>query len=230
MQSSVKRALLIALSVGIIVVIARMLHLENYVSLEQLKMRSLALKDFVEQDYVSALLMYIGFYILAITLALPIVAPLAMLGGFLFGIIPGLIYAECAATCGATLSFLLVRYVFSALLQQRYNAQLKSFNNRINEYGHGYLLTLQLMMIFPFFVIVTLAALANVSVWTFIWTSALGSFPFILIYVFAGSKLADIHSMSDILSPSIIGVFVLLALLALLPMLIRKINSMRKKV
>jgi uncharacterized membrane protein YdjX (TVP38/TMEM64 family) len=74
-----------------------------------------------------------------------------------------------------------------------------------------------------------LAALADVPLFTFMWTTAVGSLPFLLIYAFAGRQLGTITSMSELFKPHIILLLLLLALLALLPMVIRKIRNRWKK-
>jgi uncharacterized membrane protein YdjX (TVP38/TMEM64 family) len=54
---------------------------------------------------------------------------------------------------------------------------------------------------------------------TFYWVTQLGMLAGILIYVNAGTELAEVDSMADILSPGLIGS---LAVLGVLPLLARK--------
>jgi pyruvate/2-oxoglutarate dehydrogenase complex dihydrolipoamide dehydrogenase (E3) component len=67
--------------------------------------------------------------------------------------------------------------------------------------------------VFPFFVINLVAGLTPLSPWKFYWVSQLGMLPGTLLYVNAGTQLAQVSSPGDILSPSLIGAFVLLAAL-----------------
>ena len=57
---------------------------------------------------------------------------------------------------------------------------------------------------------------------TFFWVSQLGMLPGTLVYINAGSELGKIHSISDILSPTLIGSFVLLGIF---PLLVKKLMS-----
>ncbi|MDH3546348.1 MAG: FAD-dependent oxidoreductase, partial [Gammaproteobacteria bacterium] len=79
-----------------------------------------------------------------------------------------------------------------------------------------YLFSLRLVPIFPFFVINLVAGLTPLRAWTFYWVSQLGMLPGTIVYVNAGTQLGQVSSTGDILSPSLIGAFVLLALLPFL--------------
>ena len=175
--------------------------------------------------YFPAVLIYIGSYALIIALAIPAVAPLTVLGGFLFNALPGLLYALIGATLGSIIYFLFIRYVVSNLVRQRYRARLDKFNEQIKAYGYSYLLTMQLLTVIPFFVINTLAGLADVPLFTFIWTTVLGSLPLLFIYSLAGRQLGEIEAVRDILKPHMVALLIILALLALLPMVIKRLRQ-----
>ena len=72
----------------------------------------------------------------------------------------------------------------------------------------------------PFLVINLGMGLTSLRVLTFYWVSQLGMLPGTLVYINAGSELAKIESLSDILSPTLIGSF---ALLGTFPLLVKKI-------
>ncbi|MEQ8207331.1 MAG: FAD-dependent oxidoreductase, partial [Woeseia sp.] len=76
-----------------------------------------------------------------------------------------------------------------------------------------YLFSMRLVPVFPFFVINLVAGLTALKPWTFYWVSQLGMLPGTLVFVNAGTQLGQISSAGDILSPSLVGAFVLLALL-----------------
>ena len=61
--------------------------------------------------------------------------------------------------------------------------------------------------------------LTSLRTLTFYWVSQLGMLPGTLVYINAGSELAKIESLSDILSPTLIGSFVLLGTF---PLLVKK--------
>jgi len=205
--------------------IAWYFSIPKYFTLERLKNDRIWLMDIVNQNYASSVGLYILFFALIVAIGIPAVGPLTLLGGFLFGVWFGLLYAFIGAITGVTTLFLMVRYIISSTIRRRYAKQLSQFSARIHSYGYSYLLTMHLMSVVPYFVIATVAGLTDVSLFTFVWTAAVGSLPLLAIYAFAGQQLGSIGSMKDILSPQIILALVLLGLLALLPIFIRRIRE-----
>ncbi len=197
----------------------------KYFTLERIREDRAWLMNIVDQNYMASVVIYILFFALIVAIGIPAVGPLTLLGGFLFGVWCGLLYAFTGAIAGVTTLFLIVRYIISNTIRRRYAGQLNQFNERIRSYGYSYLLTMHLMSVVPYFVIATVAGLTDVSLFTFVWTAAVGSLPLLAIYAFAGQQLGSIGSMKDILSPQIMLALVLLALLALLPILIRRVRE-----
>jgi uncharacterized membrane protein YdjX (TVP38/TMEM64 family) len=222
MNSGLKKALFAGFVLIGAVVVAWYFGLQNYLTLESMKENRAYLEAAVQMNYVRSVLIFLAIYTAVIATALPGVPPLTMIGAFLFGFIPGGIYASFAATAGTTVSFLLIRYVLSGVIRGKYAQKLDRFNEKIASHGvAGYLLTLQLMGLIPYFVINTLAALTDVPFKTFLWTTYVGSLPIIFIYAFAGRQLYLVESVSDIFSPSIIALLVFLVLLTMMPIFLR---------
>lgn len=193
----------------------------RFITLEQLQAHSIAFKYYVGQHYLAAVLMYIGMYALTIAVGIPGVAPLSILGGFLFGVLLGTTYGALGATMGSLIAFALVRYVLRDWVKRRFGNQFDKFNGQMRKYGANYLLMVHYASIIPFFFINSLAAITDVGWWTFLWTTIVGFIPLAMIYSFAGRELATIESIHDILSPPIITVFIILILLAFLPIVIK---------
>ncbi len=215
------------LIVGLLVLVAIVLvfyyvGLSHYFSLPSIKTNAAFFKSKVAENYTHAVFAFIGISTALIAFTLPITAPMGVVGGFLFGLWPAVLYCMIAVMIGAAISFLVVRYALSHVMKHRYGKRLASFNKRMKTYGYTYLITLQLLTIVPYFVINTLAALAGVSFAMFMCTTAVGSFPILIIYAFAGKQLYMIHSWRDILSREMLLLLLLLAGLALLPLIIRK--------
>jgi len=78
--------------------------------------------------------------------------------------------------------------------------------------GAYYLFTLRLVPLFPFFLINLLMGLTPIRTWTYYWVSQLGMLGGTLVYVNAGTQLAQIDSLKGIASPGVIGSFVALGL------------------
>lgn len=194
----------------------------QYLTLDKLQENRAYLEQAVKSNYIRAVLIYILIYAAVISMAFPGVPPLTIIGGFLFGFLPGGMYATVGATIGSSISFLLIRYVLSGLIRGKYASRLEQFNSKIKSHGVArYLLTMQLLAIFPFFIINTLAALASVSFTTNVWTTFVGSIPMVFVYSYAGRRLFLVESIGEIFSPSIIILFLLLILLVLLPVLLK---------
>lgn len=222
MNSSLQKALLVGCVLVGVIVLAWHLGLHNYLTLAAMQENRAYLEVAVQSNYLRSVAIFVGIFMAVIALAMPGVPPLTMIGGFLFGFIPGALYASIAATVGTSISFLIIRYVLSGLIRGKYAQKLERFNEKITSHGVvGYLLTMQLVGVIPYFIINTLAALTDVSFKTFLWTTYVGSLPIIAIYAFAGRQLYLVESASDIFSPSIIALLVFLVLLTLMPLFLK---------
>jgi len=221
-----KHRLFIILAIVGLIVLLRLLGLTKYFSLAYLQESSHYFKEFLEEHYWSSATGYIGSYALLIAVGFPSVAPLTLLGGFLFGALPGALYAVLGGTIGSIITFVLIRYLFGPILQKKYKERLEIFNKQVHEHGSSYLLMLHFLSVVPYVVINSLAALTNISFWTFFWTTIFGSIPLSLIYSFAGLQLSTVKSVRDIFSPTLIILLFLLILLALLPIVIKRYRKL----
>jgi len=197
------------------------------VNLDAIKARSISFKQYVDVHYAVSAIIYVAAYTLIIALGIPGVAPLSILAGFLFGFMPGLLYAVIGSTFGSVVSFLAMRYWLRRTLHQRYAKQLSWFKKQMDHYGVSYLLMIHFSSVVPYFVINTLAALADISIMTLIWTTVVGSLPLLSIYVLAGKELATLRSIGDIFSPTIIILLITLISLAFIPIIIKRIKHIR---
>jgi pyruvate/2-oxoglutarate dehydrogenase complex dihydrolipoamide dehydrogenase (E3) component len=68
---------------------------------------------------------------------------------------------------------------------------------------------------FPFFVINLVMALTPIRLWTFYWVSQIGMLAGTVVYVNAGTQLARIDSLGDILSPALLASFAALGVFPL---------------
>ncbi len=182
----------------------------------------------VSNNYGQSVALYIGLYVLAVVSFLPIVAIMSIIGGFLFGTVEGTIFTNIGATVGATLAFLITRYFLGSYVQERFRNRLVPFNAAIEENMISYLLFIHFIAVIPFPLVNLLAALTRVPLWTFIWTTSVGIIPGSFVYVYAGHQLLMLERARDILSWNIIGAFAALALLALVPLIIKRVRAVRQ--
>jgi len=208
--------------------LVRYTNIHHYFSLTALKDDKHFLKMLINENYHATVLIYILIFIAVISFTIPGSAALTLLGGYLFGALEGSAYALIGSVVGATISFLLFRYVFSRYVGTWYGKRVEQFKEQINQHGASYLLMLHFVTVVPYFVINTLAAVANISLGTFVWTTIVGSIPIVCVYAFAGRQLSYINKIGDIFSPMIILAFVLLILVACMPIIIRKFKKLGK--
>ena len=157
--------------------------------------------------------LFFGAYVLVATLSLPGAAIMTLAGGAIFGFAEGLLLVSFASTIGATLAMLVSRYVLRGWVRDRFGQRLKKIDAGIERDGGFHLFSIRLVPVFPFFLVNLLMGLTAISTWTFYWVSQLGMLAGTVVYVNAGTQLANIDSLSGLLSPGLIGSFVLLALL-----------------
>lgn len=191
--------------------------LGRYVTLTSLKENKDALKGYADTHYPSTVVLYIMLYCLQTALSLPGAAIFTLAGGFLFGTLLATIYVNIGATSGATLAFLAARYLFRETVERRFGKRLESIQQGFTQNAFSFLLTLRLIPLFPFFLINLASGLTRIRLETYVLATAIGILPASLVYSNAGKQLGTIHSVKDIASPGVLGGFLLLGLLALVP-------------
>lgn len=167
----------------------------------------------------NGLLFAAGFFLIYIAvtaISLPGAAVMTLIGGALFGLVEGTLLVSFASAIGATLAFLIARFVLRESVQKRFGQRLKALNRGVERDGPFYLFALRLVPVFPFFVINLAMGLTPIRTRTFYWVGQLGMLPGTLVYVNAGTQLGQVESLSGVLSPGLIGSFVLLGLFPLI--------------
>ncbi|HXG29115.1 MAG TPA: FAD-dependent oxidoreductase [Nevskiales bacterium] len=167
---------------------------------------------------VAAVLGFFMLYVAVTALSLPGAAVLTLAAGALFGLWQGTLIASFASSVGALLAFAVSRYLLRDGVQRRFGERLSAIDAGIRRDGALYLFTLRLVPVVPFFLINVLMGLTAMRAWTFYWVSQLGMLAGTLVYVNAGTQIAQLRSLSDIVSPTLLGAF---ALLGVFPWLAR---------
>ena len=168
---------------------------------------------------------FFAVYVAVAALSLPGAAVLTLLGGAVFGLWVGLLVVSFASSVGATLAMLVSRYLLRDSVKSRFAKALADIDRGVEREGAFYLFTLRLVPLFPFFVINLLMGLTTMKARTFYWVSQIGMLAGTFVYVNAGTQLAQIRSLQGILSPGLLGSFVLLGLF---PLVAKKIIDIVK--
>jgi len=220
---------LIILIAGLIAFFA--LGLNRYLSFETLRDHRHALLTWVDTAGVLAVLTYMAVYVVVVAFSLPGGTVLSIAGGFLFGVVWGSIYIVISATIGATVLFLIARTALSDFLRARAGRWLHTMEAGFRDNALSYLLVLRLIPLFPFFVVNLVPAFLGVSLSTYVIGTAIGIIPGVFVYASVGAGLGSVFdaggafSLTGILTPQILIALIGLSVLALLPVLYKKIKA-----
>ncbi len=185
---------------------------QRYLTLEQLRaQQDAAQAHFLSHPWQTALA-YFAVYVAVTGLSLPGAAVLTLFGGAVFGLLWGTVIVSFASSIGATLAFLVSRFLLRDWVQGRFGDKLKPINDGVAREGAFYLFALRLVPAFPFFVINLVMGLTPIRTWTFYWVSQLGMLAGTIVYVYAGTQLAEFRLSAElVVAFTLLGLFPLVA-------------------
>ena len=210
--------LLIAIAAAIVVFFT--LDLGQYFSLGYFKSKQAEIIAFYHTHPWQTALAFFAVYVAVTGLSLPGATIMTLVAGAIFGLLWGTLIVSFASSIGATLAFLASRFLFRDAVQSKLGDRLRAINAGVQREGAFYLFTLRLVPAFPFFVINLVMGLTPIKTRTFYWVSQVGMLLGTIVYVNAGTQLAQIESLKGILSPTLLISF---ALLGIFPLIAKKI-------
>jgi len=217
------------LALAIIAVFA--LDLDSYLTFEELREHRETLTAFVERNMLLAALAYVTVYALAIALSVPGGAILTIAGGFLFGSIFATVLVVFAATLGATLVFLIAKTALGDPLRAKAGPFLKRMEAGFQDDALNYLLVLRLIPLFPFWIVNLVPAFLGVPLRTYVLGTLIGIIPGSFVFASVGAGVGSVldsgedFSPSSVLTPEIVIALIGLAVLALRPVVYRKLKA-----
>lgn len=214
------RKVSLLMTVLLVIVAFFAFDLGRFFSLDFLQQSQARFAELREQQPLALAAGYFLIYVAVTALSLPGATIVTLAGGAIFGLGWGLLIVSFASSIGATLAFLTARFLLRDSVQSRFGQRLADMDKGIEKDGAFYLFTLRLIPVVPFFVINLLMGLTKMKAWTFYWVSQLGMLAGTAVYVNAGTQLGQLESLQGILSPGLLGSFVLLGLF---PLIARKI-------
>jgi uncharacterized membrane protein YdjX (TVP38/TMEM64 family) len=172
--------------------------------------------------------------------------------GLLFGWAIGTLATVVGATIGATLLFLIARTSLGEPLRQKAGPWLSQFQQGFEKDAFNYLLFLRLVPAFPFWLVNLAPAFLGVRLWTYIITTFIGIIPGSLAFSYTGFGLESVIEQqrslyddcvskqgeaacefsldaSSLVTKEIIIAFLLLSVIALLPVLIKRLRNKRNQ-
>ena len=217
-MSSGKLLLLFAIAAAVGLFFA--LDLGHYLSLDWLKAQQAAIAAYRADHPLAAVAAYFALYVAVTALSLPGAALMTLAGGAVFGLLWGTLIVSFASSIGATLAFLASRFLLRDWVMARFGRRLAAIDAGVRKEGAFYLFTLRLVPVFPFFLVNLLLGLTAMKARTFYWVSQLGMLAGTVVYVNAGTQLAQIDSLAGIVSP---GLLLSFALLGVFPLIANRI-------
>jgi uncharacterized membrane protein YdjX (TVP38/TMEM64 family) len=158
-------------------------------------------------------------YLLAHTVASLVFVPrtfLAVAAGLLFGTVGGLVWATIGSTLGAVAGFILARYVNAGLIEPESMPKLGPLLVKAENGGWRSVAALRLIPVIPQPVTNYGLGLTRLSLWNYTLGTVIGSIPMTIAYVEFGAAGDEMLSGgANWLVPTLLGVAVLLASLAL---------------
>jgi uncharacterized membrane protein YdjX (TVP38/TMEM64 family) len=209
------------------------LGLERYLSIDTLRQHRSVLLAWVETSGPLAVLVFMAVYIITVAFSLPGATILTIAGGFLFGSVWGTVLVIISATLGATVLFSIAKTTLGDVLRAKARAWLPRLEAGFREHALSYLLVLRLVPIFPFFIINLVPAFLGVPLSTFILGTFLGIIPGTFVYATVGAGLGSVFdaggtfSLRGVLTPQIVTALVGLAVLAMIPVVYKKLTAQR---
>lgn len=180
-------------------------------TLENLKAQQASLNEYYLNNTILIIVLFFLVYVAVAGMGLPAAAIMTVAAGAIFGFWTGFVMVSFASTIGATIAFLLTRYLFHDAVQRKFGDKLVKLNAGIEREGAMYVFSLRLVPFIPFFVINSVLALTKLKAVTFYWASQIGMLLGTAVYVNAGTQLATVETMGDIVDVRIIASFLLLA-------------------
>ena len=206
---------------------------DHYLMLQTLHDNRMDLAAFVHDYGALAVIVYLAVYAAATALAIPGALVLTIAGGFLFGTWWGTVWVVIGATAGACLLFLAARTTLGTTLRARAGPLFKKIEAGFGANAFSYLLSLRLLPIFPFFIVNVVPAFVGVPLRTFVLATVLGIIPGSFVFASVGAGLGSVFEMmmeptlASAITPEIVIALVSLAVLALLPIVWKKLKARR---
>ncbi len=205
----------------------------RYVSFETIRAHRGMLMDWVGHWGATAVLVYVAAYALMTAFSIPGGALATIVGGYLFGLWLGAAAAVVGATLGAIAVFLAARTALGEYLRAKAGPALRRMEEGFRRNAFSYLLVLRLVPVFPFWLVNLVPAFCGVSLRTYALATLIGIIPGSFVFCSVGSGLGAVldrgetPDLSIVFRWNILLPILGLALLALVPVVLRRIQARR---
>ena len=203
----------------------------DHLSWAALSRHQAMLQQLVAEWPVLAASTYILAYTIAVALSVPEGAALTVFGGVLFGTAMGGFLAIIGATCGAVVLFLVVRNLLADAVAVRAGKLIARIRPGLERDGFNYLLAIRLVPVVPFWLVNLAPALVGMRLAPFALATLIGIVPSTFVFASIGAGLAAVLAsggqpdLSELLSLRVLLPLAALALLVLLPVVLRRAKA-----
>ena len=212
------------------IALAFWLRLDRYLTFEALAQNRQWLLGQVASLGIAAPILFALVYAAAAALSIPGAIILTLAGGFLFGVAVGGLAVVIGATIGAAIIFTVAKTALGESLRAKAGPFIQKLEAGFRKDAFSYLLFLRLVPIFPFWLVNLVPAFLGVSLRVFVTATFIGIIPGSLVYTWVGSGLGAVFDRGEepdlriIFEPQIIGPIIGLAVLALVPIVIKRLR------
>jgi uncharacterized membrane protein YdjX (TVP38/TMEM64 family) len=191
---TIQKRIVAAFAVAVIVIGLGLLA-HSYTSIDWLVDKETLLRAHVQRS--PGISWMIGFAIYVCLSLVPGTSGKAVIIGWLFGFWSAVLMVDGALTIAALITFSGSRYLFREAVEEKLGVHLVYLNRKLENAAWFYLLTLRLLHT-PFSMInYGAGATQAVSLRTFWWTTQIGVLPGTMVFVFAGTRIPSLSTISQ---------------------------------
>ena len=183
-----------------------------------------ALHAWVEAAGAAGPLLFMALYAMATVLFLP-GAVITLAGGALFGPLWGTLWNLTGATVGAALAFLIARYLGADWVARRAGPRLQRLNDGVAIEGWRFVAFVRLVPLFPFNLLNYALGLTRISFLTYLLATWVFMLPGAFAYTWLGHVGREALEGGDGLVRNVAIALSLLAAVAFLPRIVRKLRQ-----
>lgn len=183
-----------------------------------------ALQTWVEGAGAAGPVVFMALYALAAALFLP-GSVLTLAGGALFGPVWGTLWNLTGATLGASLAFLVARYLGADWVSRRAGPRLQRLNEGVSSEGWRFIAFVRLVPVFPFNLLNYALGLTRIRFLAYVAASWIFMLPGAVAYTWLGHAGREALSGGEGMIRNVTVALALLAAVAFLPRLVRKLRE-----
>ncbi|MFP4486306.1 MAG: TVP38/TMEM64 family protein [Campylobacterales bacterium] len=150
---------------------------------------------------------------------------MSVVAGFFFGLYVGIILTVLNATLSATITYLVGKKYIYTYLKRKYTKKVESVEREVENNGPYYVLAVRFSSILPFFWVNILFGASGIGYKSYIIPTFIGVIPGTFVYSNMGTSLSTLESLKGFFSLEIALSFLLLGVLAILPVVYRRVKT-----